>query len=129
MPVKMCNGYDGRRKCGNYAVAGSRYCEEHQDTPKEYERQRSARRREKQKGSYKTKRYLMARRRRLYLNPLCGFQLEDGTECGRLATEVHHIHHLEHGGDLYALENLRSLCSFHHQEQHRIDERRGGGRE
>jgi 5-methylcytosine-specific restriction protein A len=114
MPVKMCNGYDGRRKCGNYAVAGSRYCEEHQDTPKEYERQRSARRREKRKGSYKTKRYLMARRHVLYANPFCQGDGTGSCPKGDLATEVDHIVPLSEGGDLYDLDNLAGRCTACH---------------
>ena len=116
MPTKLCS------VCKQPATYRGK-CDEHR---RKYERERSRRRRGTSGGVYQNKRYQIARRHQLYHHPLCQFEVAGG-ECGQLATEVHHIHHLQHGGDLYALENLASLCSHHHYEQHRIDARTGGG--
>ena len=116
MPIKLCSG------CRKPTRSGK--CD---DCRRKYERDRSRRRRDRSGGIYQNRRYQVARRNQLFQHPLCQFQTPEG-ECGQLATQVHHIHHPEHGGDLYAATNLRSLCTYHHREQHRIDRQTGGGR-
>jgi 5-methylcytosine-specific restriction enzyme A len=69
---------------------------------KEYERDRSARRRKATAGAYKTKRWEMLRRRVLVEQSLC--------QCGEIATDVDHIVPLSQGGLPYARSNVQGLC-------------------
>ena len=59
-----------------------------------------------QRSVYNNKRWRYARKRRLFLDPLC--------PCGQIATDVDHITPLERGGEPYALGNLQSLCKSCH---------------
>lgn len=72
--------------------------------------QRHSRKRERQthrnKEIYNSKRWKMLRKRRLFLDPLCG--------CGEIATDVDHIQPIEDGGEPFDLENTQSLCASCH---------------
>lgn len=54
------------------------------------------------KSVYNTKRWQILRRSVLFNHPLC--------ECGEIATDVHHIRDIQHGGDPYLPANLQALC-------------------
>jgi hypothetical protein len=72
---------------------------------------------------YDRKSYKIARRRQLFNEPLCEFELEDGTTCSRIAEHTHHIEHLADGGAPFAISNLMSICAEHHAEIHRQEGR------
>lgn len=55
---------------------------------------------------YFTAKWRHTRERVLFEQPLC--------ECGRIATDVHHITDLADGGDPWARENLAGLCATCH---------------
>ena len=57
---------------------------------------------------YKTKRWRVLRRQRLYLDSLC--------PCGAIASEVDHILPISVGGAPYDLSNTRSLCKSCHSK-------------
>jgi 5-methylcytosine-specific restriction protein A len=106
--------------CPNYATARGR-CDEHR---RELERERSRRRRaERGPRVYGTKRWQMARKHKLFQNPLC-------EACGtKVATEVDHTVPLDRGGDPFALENLSSLCSPCHWAKTARENRESAQRE
>jgi len=104
--------------CPNLAhPRGRGKCLEHR---REYERERSARRRQKAKDPlgrsvYRTKIWLMRRMQAFDRDPICAWRFEDGTRCQRLGEELDHIVPLDAGGDAYASENLQLLCAEHHR--------------
>jgi 5-methylcytosine-specific restriction protein A len=64
------------------------------------------------------------RRRKLSEEPLCEICLRAGHIIP--ATEVHHIVPIADGGDVYARENLMSVCHSCHMKLHAELERRKG---
>jgi 5-methylcytosine-specific restriction endonuclease McrA len=69
---------------------------------------------------YSSKGWRMARRAFLAANPLCQYVVDDhGTQCGHLASDVHHIIAIEAGGSKRDPSNFRSLCRAHHSMTHR----------
>ncbi len=92
-------------------------CLEHR---RKYERERSARRRQKAKDPqgrsvYRTKTWLMRRKQAFERDPICAWRFEDGTRCQRLAEELDHIVPLDTGGEEYLATNLQLLCAEHHR--------------
>ena len=62
------------------------------------------------KAIYNTKKWRMARRKKLFESPIC-------QKCDhQLATDVHHIRDLDQGGDPYAPHNLEALCHSCHSQ-------------
>jgi 5-methylcytosine-specific restriction endonuclease McrA len=84
---------------------------------RQYERERSRRRREKTKGVYKRKNWAMRRKQAFERDPFCAWRFEDGTRCQRLGEELDHIVPLDAGGDAYAASNLQLLCAEHHRQK------------
>jgi 5-methylcytosine-specific restriction endonuclease McrA len=105
MPTRLCS----TAGCPNPPTGKGR-CDVHR---KPIERERSRVRREKTKGVYKTKLWLMRRRQVLSRDPICA----DGRVCGhnRLSIEVDHIIPLEQGGAPYRMDNLRGTCRDCHE--------------
>ena len=128
MPHRLCNEV----RCPNLARPGSGKCDFH---AKAYERERSARRRQKAKDPqgcsvYRTKIWLMRRMQAFDRDPICAWRFEDGTRCQRLGEELDHIVPLDAGGDAYASENLQLLCVEHHRTKTALENARprpGGG--
>ena len=46
-------------------------------------------------------------------------------QCGRAATEVHHIESIASGGEPYELDNLMPICKQCHDDEHGGGNRRG----
>jgi 5-methylcytosine-specific restriction endonuclease McrA len=92
---------------------------------KEYERDRSTRRRKATDGTYKTKMWL---RRREAVMARDGWICRDGRVCAgnAIAEEVDHIIPLDQGGDRYAMSNLRATCRRCHQAKTAEENRRAG---
>jgi 5-methylcytosine-specific restriction endonuclease McrA len=108
-PHRLCS----EAYCPNLAhPKGRGKCLEHR---REYERERSARRREKTKGVYKRKVWAMRRKQAFGSDPQCAWVLNDGTRCQRLGEELDHVVPLDAGGDEYAATNLQLLCAEHHR--------------
>jgi 5-methylcytosine-specific restriction protein A len=104
MPTRLCN----ERGCPNPATRRGK-CDEHR---KQAERERSARRRENNKGVYKRKIWEMRRRQVLSEQPICAI-------CdNHLSEEVDHIVPLTEGGAPYDRDNLRGLCRQCHWQRH-----------
>ena len=103
MPHRLCS----ESGCPNFARPKSSRCDAH---AREYERERSRRRREATKGSYKRKLWQTTRRKVLSRDPIC-------KSCGkRLSEEVDHVLPLaEDDSRPYALEGLQGLCSACHR--------------
>jgi 5-methylcytosine-specific restriction endonuclease McrA len=84
---------------------------------RQYERERSARRRPditqaRAVQVYHSKRWLMVRKAVLSRDPLCVL-------CDRaISTDVDHIVPMSEGGDEYSLTNLRGLCGPCHWRRH-----------
>src|SRR5918999_5964364 len=117
-PVRLCL----EPRCPNRATARGR-CDEHR---KAQEAQRSRVRREEARERnrmYARKRWAMARRAKLFANPLC--ELEH-PGCLGIASEVHHRVAMEDGGEEYAIENLVSTCKPCHSRE-TMRERRDRG--
>jgi 5-methylcytosine-specific restriction protein A len=96
-PHRLCN----EPRCPNPARPGKAKCHTHM---REYERERSTRRREATKGIFKRKRWQATRRAVLARDPLCKV-------CDQqLSEEVDHITPLSQGGDPWALDNLQGIC-------------------
>src|SRR5215216_1466326 len=94
--------------CPNFARPGSSKCVEHY---RQYERERSRRRREATHGVYKKKKWLLTRLAVLARDPICKV-------CDRrLSTEVDHIRPLSAGGGPWKLEGLQGICSLCHREK------------
>ena len=68
------------------------------------------------RGVYKTKRWRVLRRQRLYLDSLC--------PCGAIATDVDHITPIRDGGAPYDLGNTQSLCHSCHAKKTRAEQQR-----
>jgi 5-methylcytosine-specific restriction endonuclease McrA len=66
------------------------------------------------KAIYNSKRWRVLRKRRLFLDPLCG--------CGEIATDVDHKVPIEDGGDAFNLENTQSLCASCHGQKTRREQ-------
>lgn len=106
-PIRLCI----ESRCPNEATGRGR-CDFHR---KALERERSRRRREATKGTYKKKLWLTRRRQVLSEEPIC-------TLCGeRLSEEVDHVVPLSRGGAHYERDNLRGVCRGCHIERHRRD--------
>jgi 5-methylcytosine-specific restriction endonuclease McrA len=73
---------------------------------------------------YSSKPWRIARRHKLFTDPLCEYLLEDGSQCGQIADSVHHIVPIEEGGARRDPSNLMSTCRSHHSTIHA--QRRGG---
>lgn len=104
-------------RCPNFARPNSGKCDLH---AREYERERSHRRREKAKDPqgrsvYRTKIWLMRQKQAFERDPFCSWRLEDGTRCQRLGEELDHIVPLDAGGAEYDAQNLQLLCTEHHR--------------
>jgi 5-methylcytosine-specific restriction endonuclease McrA len=117
MPHRPCV----EARCPEFARPNSSRCDEH---AREYERERSRRRREEKGGRpYDRKRYKVARRRVVAQPCQCAGCAActhlGGGQCGKLAEEADHIKPLEDGGDAFALSNLRGMCRACHVERHR----------
>jgi 5-methylcytosine-specific restriction protein A len=93
--------------CGQFAVYRGR-CPDHR---RRYGRRRYA---DGNGSLYRTKRWRILRRRRLYLEPLC-------RGCGELATDVDHIVPIGEGGSKWELSNLQSLCHRCHSIKTRME--------
>jgi 5-methylcytosine-specific restriction endonuclease McrA len=75
------------------------------DHYREYERARSARRREATKGIFKTTRWAMTRKAVLARDPIC-------KACDNaLSIQADHIVPLDQGGDPYNPAGLQGICS------------------
>jgi 5-methylcytosine-specific restriction endonuclease McrA len=109
MPIKMCS----EPRCPKFATSRGN-CDEHR---RQYERDRSRRRREAAKDRlgrtvYKTKQWEQLRRQVLFEQPLCAI-------CGdRIIEEIDHIIPLSQGGAPYDRNNLRGLCRACHIKRH-----------
>jgi 5-methylcytosine-specific restriction endonuclease McrA len=95
-------------------------CVEHY---REYERERSRRRREKTKGTYKRKIWAMRRKQAFESDPFCAWRFKDGTRCQRLGEELDHVVPLDTGGDAYSPSNLQLLCAEHHRLKTALENR------
>lgn len=105
--------------CPNFARPNSGKCDEH---AREYERERSRRRREATRGIFKKKRWLMVRKAKL--GQLC----EDGRVCDGdgIAEEVDHIRPLADfpDQDPYDPEGLQGICPACHHAKTAEENRR-----
>jgi 5-methylcytosine-specific restriction endonuclease McrA len=103
-------------RCPNDARPGKSQCEFH---GKQYERERSRRRRAKARDAqgrsvYRTKLWLMRRKQAFERDPRCAW-VEDGVRCERIGEELDHIVPLDADGDAYSAKNLQLLCAEHHR--------------
>lgn len=64
---------------------------------------------------------------KLRRDPWCADCIREGKVCPRLATEVHHVVALRDGGRRMHLDNLESLCRFHHQRKTFAEQKRRVG--
>jgi 5-methylcytosine-specific restriction enzyme A len=106
MARRLCTERINGRGCPNDARPRPSKCDRH---AREYERERSRRRREATKGIFKKKRWAMTREAVLTRDPIC--KVCDGW----LSTEVDHIKPLSQGGDPWRLEGLQGICTPCHQ--------------
>jgi hypothetical protein len=83
------------------------------------ERNRRYRKREN-RNIYDSARWRYARRRQLFLEPLC--ELEG---CDEIATDVHHRQAIQDGGEVWSLANLENLCHQHHLQISRAEQVQG----
>jgi 5-methylcytosine-specific restriction endonuclease McrA len=67
---------------------------------------------------YSSKAWKVTRNWFLFNHPLCGYELPDGTRCGKVADSVHHVVELSDGGARRDPANLQSLCRRHHSQLH-----------
>ena len=100
-------------------------CLEHR---RQYERERSARRRAQAKdkrgrGVYKTKTWQMRRKQAIERDPFCAWTFRDGSRCQRLGEELDHVVPLDQGGKEYDADNLQLLCAEHHRLKTAIENR------
>ena len=114
-PIRLCV----MPRCGNQARPGKARCVDHY---REYERERSARRRETTKGIFKTKKWAMTRKAVLARDPICKV-CDDA-----ISTEVDHITPLSEGGDPYRLEGLQGICSPCHWAKTARESGKGKGK-
>jgi 5-methylcytosine-specific restriction endonuclease McrA len=113
MPTKLCV----MPTCANPVRPGKARCDEHM---REYERERSTRRRGRAKDAlgrsvYRTRIYLMRRKQAFERDPFCAWILRDGERCPRLGEELDHVRPLDQGGPEYDPANLQLLCTEHHR--------------
>ena len=106
MPTKLC----GEPRCPNVARPGDGRCDEHM---REYERDRSARRRaDPTRGKavkvYHSAKWQNTRNAVLTRDPIC--KVCDN----ELSTQVDHITPLSQGGDPYELTGLQGICDRCH---------------
>ena len=101
-PVRLCVV----RRCPNLARPGKGRCDEHM---REYERERSRRRREATNGVYKRRKWDLTRRAVLSRDPIC--KVCDNA----ISTEVDHIIPREDGGADYDMQGLQGICTPCHQ--------------
>jgi hypothetical protein len=104
LPKRMCS------KCLNTAVAGGRFCAQHQAMPDARHGSRNP--------LYNTVLWRKwTRQAVLFRDPICCF-LTTGTRCPRLANQIHHLIPWETwvaaGNDFCDIENLCGLCKQHH---------------
>lgn len=95
--------------CPKLAVAGKCYCKEHMTEDYRWYEKYSRTKEERARYGY---RWRKIRDRFIKEHPLCFRCLEKGE--AELATEVHHIIPLDHGGKNEE-DNLQSLCHSCHQ--------------
>jgi 5-methylcytosine-specific restriction protein A len=101
--------------CPRFARPNSGKCDEH---AREYERERSRRRREATKGIFKRKKWAMTREAVLARDSICKV-------CDRrLSVEVDHIMPLSEGGDPWSLEGLQGICPACHEAKTTEENRR-----
>jgi 5-methylcytosine-specific restriction endonuclease McrA len=86
----------------------------------EHNRERNRRYMSANKPIYNSRRWKFTRRKQLHLEPLCAV-------CGDLAEDVHHKTDIQDGGDMWALENLESLCHRDHSQITREEQLRDTG--
>jgi 5-methylcytosine-specific restriction protein A len=107
--------YCNRTGCHQFAIPGSSYCAEHQQsTAHDYD---AARRNEAEHLLYKTAQWSAVRRHYLDAHPLC----EECEKAGRVtaATMVHHrVPIRDDPGLAFNESNLESLCASCHNELH-----------
>jgi 5-methylcytosine-specific restriction protein A len=102
--------------CGNLSTYRGR-CQAH--------RRRKARATYKERGSlYRKAKWLRTREAVLSQEPWCRACKGDGRET--LATQVDHIVPVEQGGDKWNLAGLQPLCSSHHGQKTRREQRNRG---
>lgn len=72
------------------------------------------------------RRWRKVRKHKLRMDPLCEVCLREGYVVP--ATEVHHIVPISEGGEVYAYENLMSVCHSCHMKIHQeIEQNKGVG--
>ena len=59
------------------------------------------------------------------INPLCELCIKEDKVT--VATQVDHIIPLDQGGDPFVMNNLQSICNYHHNEKNKAENRRRGG--
>lgn len=64
---------------------------------------------------YNSKRWQLLRRHKLFNTPLC-------ERCGHIATDVHHRHAIQAGGDPWSMSNLEALCHSCHSSETRREQ-------
>lgn len=101
--------------CSSDAEQGLPRCAEHQ---REHTRAKDQRTERAGQRVYRTKRWQILRRRKLFHDPLC-------ERCGAIATEVHHIKGVE--VSTWEMEQLESLCASCHAKETRAEQLRGSG--
>ena len=106
--------------CPDPPRPGKGMCVEHY---REYERERSRRRREKTRGVYKKRIRAMRRKQAFGRDPFCAWVFQDGTRCQRLGEELDHVVPLDAGGDAYSAKNLQLLCAEHHRLKTALESR------
>jgi 5-methylcytosine-specific restriction endonuclease McrA len=100
MPTRLCL----EPSCPN-PVAYRGRCQRHA-------RQRNRETRSTNSKIYNSKRWVMTRRHKLSLTPLC-------ERCDDIATDVHHRNDIQAGGDIWNLDNLEALCHRCHSQETR----------
>jgi 5-methylcytosine-specific restriction enzyme A len=113
MPKRPCTV----ERCPNFTRPGKSRCDEHQ---REYERERSKRRRETTKGIFKRKRWRTTRRAVLARDRICKVCDQ------RLSVEVDHIIPLSQGGDPWNLEGLQGICTPCHSAKTAAENQEAG---
>jgi|Tabmets5t2r1_1033131.scaffolds.fasta_scaffold183031_1 5-methylcytosine-specific restriction enzyme A len=118
MPIKLCTVTGCREKAGPRGK-----CPDHM---REYERERSRRRRKATGGIFKTAMW-QHRRRQAFQRaggicqcegcPACVRVYSTGPGCERIATDVDHVVPLDRGGAPYDASNHQALCSGCHRDK------------
>ena len=92
--------------CPNLVKAGTQYCFKHKSMARKIDDRPSAGNRGYDRVWQKFRIWYLRR------HPMCE---EEG--CGCIATVIHHIKALSDGGDRFGENNLKVLCTFHHNQQ------------